>query len=207
MTSEQASISDTAEQVDANAGVSPYDLPGAWYVINTYSAYEKKVKTDLTTRLRTMHLEGRIYDIVIPVTEVVEYVQGKKRTVEQKTFPGYILIRMVMDDDTWFVVRNTYGVTGFVGANSTGGTKPVSLSRREVEKFLGTGKVEKAKKAAKVDIGFKVGDAVKVVTGPFADFEGFVESVDHEAGKLRVLVDIFGRETPVELQVDQVLAG
>lgn len=186
--------------------VSPYDRRGDWYVINSYSGYEKKVKADLETRIKTMHLQDKIFEIVIPTDDVVEYERGKKRTVTRKTWPGYVLIRMYLDNETWGVVRNTTGVSGFVGGNSSGGTRPIYLSRREVEKILGGGSATVREEApAKVEIGFDVGDAVKVVTGPFADFDGVVEQVDAGAGKLKVLVDIFGRETPIELTVDQVV--
>ena len=181
---------------------SPYDLPGAWYVIHSYSGYEKKVKANLENRVKSMHLEDKIFDVVIPMDDVVEYKNGKKVTVARKKFPGYVLVRMYMDDDSWYSVRNTPNVTGFVGP----GPKPGPLSRREVERILG---VEKEEGAKKVKPTFKpaweVGETIRVVEGPFADFNGVIEDINVDQSRVRVLVDIFGRETPVELSFDQII--
>lgn len=190
-----------AEAVDERPA-SPYDLPGGWYVVHSYSGYENKVKANLENRVRSMHLEDKIFDVVIPMEDVVEYKNGKKVTVARKKFPGYILVRMYMDDDSWYAVRNTPNVTGFVGS----GTKPSPLSRREVERILGVEKEEGAKKEKPI---FKplweVGETVRVVEGPFADFNGSIEDINVDQSKVRVLVDIFGRETPVELNFDQII--
>ena len=180
---------------------SPYDLPGSWYVIHSYSGYENKVKANLETRIRSMHLEDKVFDAVIPLEEVVEFKAGRKVTVQRKKFPGYILVRLYMDDDSWFVVRNTPGVTGFVGNAS----KPTPLSRREVERILGVRKAEEEKKEPKLKVAWDVGETVRVVEGPFADFNGVIEDINVDQSKVRVLVDIFGRETPVELNFDQIL--
>ena len=182
--------------------LSPYDLPGAWYVVHSYSGYEKKVKANLETRVKSMHLEDKVFDVTIPMEDVVEYKGGKKVTVERKKFPGYVLVRMYMDDDSWYAVRNTPNVTGFVGS----GTKPSPLSRREVEHILGVAKEEGTKKSKPTfKPAWEVGETVRVVEGPFADFNGLIEDINVDQSKVRVLVDIFGRETPVELNFDQII--
>ena len=178
---------------------SPFDLPGAWYVIHSYSGYENKVKANLTTRITSMHMEDSIFDVVIPMEDVIEIKSGRKVTVPRKQFPGYLLVRMYLDDDSWGVVRNTPGVTGFVGS----GTKPTPLSRREVERILGVRKDEE-KKAPRFKPDWEVGETVRVIEGPFADFNGVIEDINLDQSKVRVLVDIFGRETPVELNFEQI---
>jgi transcriptional antiterminator NusG len=178
---------------------SPFDLPGSWFVIHSYSGYENKVKANLTTRITSMHMEDAIFDVVIPMEDVVEIKSGRKVTVARKQFPGYLLVRMYLDDDSWGVVRNTPGVTGFVGS----GTKPTPLSRREVERILGVRKDEE-KKAPRFKPDWEVGETVRVTEGPFADFNGVIEDINLDQSKVRVLVDIFGRETPVELNFEQI---
>ncbi len=148
-----------------------------------------------------MHLEDKVFDVVIPLEEVVEFKGGKKVNVLRKKFPGYILVRLFMDDDTWYAVRNTPGVTGFVGS----GSKPTPLSRREVERILGVRKDEEEKKEPRFKPAWEVGETVRVVEGPFADFNGVIEDINVDQSKVTVLVDIFGRETPVELNFDQIL--
>ena len=180
---------------------SPYDLPGGWYVIHSYSGYENKVKANLETRVKSMHLEEKVFDVVIPIEDVVEFKNGKKVNVQRKKFPGYILARLYMDDDSWYAVRNTPGVTGFVGS----GTTPTPLSRREVERILGVRKEDEEKEAPRLQVAWDVGETVRVVEGPFADFNGVIEEINIDQSKVRVLVDIFGRETPVELSFHQVI--
>ncbi len=180
---------------------SPYDLPGGWYVIHSYSGYENKVKANLETRIKSMHLEDKVFDVEIPMEEVVEFKAGRKVNVMRKKFPGYILVRLYMDDDSWYAVRNTPGVTGFVGS----GSKPTPLSRREVERILGVRKDDEEKKEPRFKPAWEVGETVRVVEGPFADFNGVIEDINVDQSKVRVLVDIFGRETPVELNFDQIL--
>jgi transcriptional antiterminator NusG len=175
--------------------VSPYDLPGDWYVVHSYSGYENKVKANLESRARSMHIEDRIFEVVIPMEDVVEFKGGRKVTVPKKVFPGYLLVRMYLDDASWYAVRNTPGVTGFVGS----GVKPTPLSRREVERFLGVQEVEAKKKAPRFKPAWEIGETVRVVTGPFADFNGVIEDMDVDQQKVTVLVNIFGRDTPVEL--------
>lgn len=171
-----------------------------WYVIHTYSGYENKVKADLEHRIETFGLENSVVDIQIPTEEVTELKEGGKReTKESKVFPGYVLVRMEVDDNSWAVVRNTPGVTGFVGLDG----KPTPLSREEFNKIMRrTSKRSVASKRTSTSI--EVGQAVRVVSGPLADFDGQVSEVLAESGKIKVMLTIFGRETPVELTVDQV---
>jgi transcription termination/antitermination protein NusG len=182
---------------------SPYDRPGGWFVVHTYAGYENKVKQNLASRVRSMNVEERIFEVVIPMEDVIEFKGGRKVVVQKKVFPGYLLVRMGLDDDAWYVVRNTPGVTGFVGS----GAKPTPLSRKEVEDILGTGvKEEGAPAPTKVRprLEYEVGEQVRVVTGPFADFNGLISEIDVDRSKLKVLVNIFGRETPVELEFGDV---
>ena len=157
--------------------------------MHSYSGYENKVKANLETRVKSMHLETKVFDVVIPMEEVVEFKAGHKVNVMSKKFPGYILVRLYMDDDTWYAVRNTPGVTGFVGSGST----PTPLSRREVERILGVRKDEETKKEPRFKPAWEVGETVRVVIGPFADFNGVIEDINMDQSKVRVLVDIFGR--------------
>jgi transcriptional antiterminator NusG len=191
----------TAPEEAEQKPLSPYDLPGGWYVIHSYSGYEKKVKANLESRVKSMHLEDKIFEVVIPMEDVVEYKAGKKVTVERKKFPGYVLVRMYLDDDSWYAVRNTPSVTGFVGSQ----TKPTPLSRREVERILGVEKEEGKKEKPTFKPAWEVGETIRVVQGPFADFNGVIEDINVDQSKVRVLVDIFGRETPVELGFDQIV--
>jgi transcription termination/antitermination protein NusG len=183
----------------------PWTRPGAWYVVHTQSGYEKKVTANLTARIQSMNMEEKIYEIVIPMEEVDEFKNGRKQTVQKKVFPGYLLVRCQMDDDSWYCIRNTPGVTGFVG-QSKHGQKPTPLSRREVQTFLaakgdGTGGMPTRKKP-KLD--YEVGESVRVKEGPFADFAGTVAEINADHMKLKVLVNIFGRETLVEMDFSQV---
>ena len=200
----EAVVEETEVEVEAPEAVpagpsSPYDLPGGWYVIHSYSGYENKVKANLGTRIKSMHMEDSIFDVVIPMEDVVEIKAGRKVTVPKKQFPGYLLVRMYLDDDSWSAVRNTPGVTGFVGSAN----KPTPLSRREVERILGVRKDEE-KKTPRFKPDWEVGETVRVIDGPFADFNGVIEDINLDQSKVRVLVDIFGRETPVELNFEQI---
>lgn len=180
---------------------SPYDRPGSWYVIHSYAGFENKVKSNLETRIASMNMEERIFEVVVPMEDVVEFKSGKRSVVSKKVFPGYILVRAFMDDETWSVIRNTPGVTGFVGP----ATKPVPLSRQEVEGIL---QVREDKgvglRKSKPRVEHRVGDTVRVREGPFADFSGEIAEINEDQMKLKVLVNIFGRETPVELEFGQV---
>jgi transcriptional antiterminator NusG len=180
---------------------SPYDRPGQWFVVHTYAGYENKVKSNLESRIQSMNMEDRIYEVVIPMEDVVELKNNKRVVVQKKVFPGYLLVRMELDDDSWFVVRNTSGVTGFVGL----GAKPTPLSRKDVETFLGVQPegVESTKKS-RPRVEWQVGESVRVKEGPFADFSGTISEIDEDRLKVKVLVNIFGRETPVELEFNQI---
>ena len=182
---------------------SPFDRSGRWYVVHTYAGYENKVKSNLASRVRSMTVEDRIFEVVIPMEDVIEFKNGRKVVVQKKVFPGYLLVRMALDDHAWYVVRNTPGVTGFVGS----GAKPTPLSRREVEDILGTGVKEEGpqgEKKVRPRLEYETGEQVRVVTGPFADFNGVISEIDVDRSKLKVLVNIFGRETPIELEFGDV---
>ena len=192
-----------AEEAAGPREPSPYDRPGEWFVVHTYAGYENKVKSNLASRVRSMNMEERFFEVVIPMEDVIEFKAGRKTVVPKKVFPGYLLVRMYLDDDSWRVVRDTPGVTGFVG----GGAKPTPLSRKEVEAILGVEKEEGVAgegKKARPRLEFDVGEQVRVVTGPFADFNGAISEINVDQSKLKVLVNIFGRETPVELEFGQV---
>lgn len=181
---------------------SPYDRPGKWYVVHTQSGYEKKVQQNLQARTQSMNMEERIHEVVIPMEDVVEFKNGKKVVVQKKVFPGYLLVRCRLDDDSWYVIRNTPGVTGFVGQ----GAKPSPLRRRDVENFLmvKTDDAESAAKRGKPKHGYELNETVRVREGPFADFSGAIIEINEDHLKVKVLVNIFGRETPVELEFSQV---
>jgi transcription termination/antitermination protein NusG len=185
---------------EAPATHDPFGGPGDWYVIHTYAGYENKVKTNLETRIHTMQMEDKIFDVHIPMEDVMEIKGGKKQVVQKKVFPGYLLVKMLYDDDSWACVRNTPGVTGFVSSGT--GQRPTPLSRREVEKILAV-KEEEAKKPM-FRLEFEEGDVVRIISGPFADFNGTISDINVDQSKLRVMVNIFDRETPVELGFDQV---
>jgi transcription termination/antitermination protein NusG len=191
------------DELAAVAEPSPFDRSGRWYVVHTYAGYENKVKSNLASRVRSMAVEDRIFEVVIPMEDVIEFKNGRKVVVQKKVFPGYLLVRMDLDDHAWYVVRNTPGVTGFVGS----GAKPTPLSRKEVEDILGTGVTEvgpQAEKKVRPRLEYETGEQVRVVTGPFADFNGVISEIDVDRSKLKVLVNIFGRETPVELEFGDV---
>ncbi len=180
---------------------SPYDRPGQWYVVHTYAGYENKVKSNLENRIASMNMEDRIFEVVIPTEDVIEFKNGKRVVVSRKMFPGYLLVRCELDDDSWYVVRNTPGVTGFVGS----GAKPTPLSRKDVENFLQVpAEGIEAPKKTRPRLEYEVSETVRVREGPFADFTGTIAEINEDQLKLKVLVNIFGRETPVELEFSQV---
>jgi transcriptional antiterminator NusG len=174
--------------------------PGAddrrWYVIHTYSGYENKVKQNLEHRIDSMEMHNQIFRVIVPTEEEIEIKNGQRRTVNKKIYPGYVLVQMRLTDDSWYVVRNTPGVTSFVGH----GNKPTPLEDDEVKTILKQMEGE----APKVRVSYQKGQAVKIIDGPFTDFEGVVDAIDHERGRVRVLVSFFGREAPVELDFLQV---
>ena len=167
-----------------------------WYVVHTYSGYENKVKTNLEKRVDSMQMDDKIFRVIVPTESHVEYKDGKKKSQEKKIFPGYVLVEMVMQDDSWYVVRNTPGVTGFVGS----GTKPVPLSEPEIAGIM----KDMGIKDEQVKVDFEKDQRVKILEGPFENFEGVIEEIYPDKEKLKVLVSMFGRETPVELEFDQV---
>jgi len=180
---------------------SPFDRPGQWFVVHTQSGYEKKVKQNLEARISSMNMEDRIHEVVIPMEDVVEFKNGKKVVVQKKVFPGYLLVRCYLDDDSWYVVRNTPGVTGFVGQ----GAKPSPMRRKDVENFLQVKpEGDEAPKRGKPRLEYEQGETVRVKEGPFADFSGEIVEINEDQLKVKVLVNIFGRETPVELEFSQV---
>jgi transcription termination/antitermination protein NusG len=168
----------------------------AWYVVHCYSGYENKVRHNLEQRIETMGMKDKIFDIVVPTEEEIEVKEGKRRTVERRVFPGYILVNMIMTEESWYVVRNTPGVTGFVGMGNT----PTPLRPEEVSQIIKRMEAE----APRIKVTFKSGERVRIVDGPFNDFRGTVSEIDMERAKVRVMVNFFGRETPVELDFLQV---
>lgn len=170
-----------------------------WYVVHTYSGYENRVKANLEKRVETMGMQDKIFRVIVPEHEETEMKDGKKRTMMRKVFPGYVLVELIMTDDSWYVVRNTPGVTGFIGS-SGGGAKPTPLLPEEADRLLQ--QMGMTEKVYEMDI--TVGEVVEVLEGPFAHFQGRVEEIDTEKGKLKVTVDMFGRETKMELDFEQI---
>ncbi len=168
----------------------------SWYVVHCYSGYENKVRYNLEQRIETMGMKDKIFDVVIPTQEEIEVKDGKRRSVERHVFPGYVLVNMILSEESWYVVRNTPGVTGFVGM----GNQPTPLRPEEVQQILKRMEAE----APHVKVSFKVGERIRIVDGPFNDFRGIVDEIDMERSKVRVRVNFFGRETPVELDFLQV---
>lgn len=168
----------------------------AWYVVHSYSGYENKVKKNLEHRIESMNMQNKIFHVIVPTEEEIEIKEGHRRRTKKRVFPGYILVNMVLDEESWYVVRNTPGVTGFVSA----GTKPAPLRPDEADKIFQRMEAE----APRIKISFREGQSVRIIDGPFADFVGTVEELDLDKGKVTVLVSFFGRETPVELDFLQV---
>jgi len=190
-------ISDEASDEDAETDeVVEVDDGRQWFVIHSYSGYENKVKRNLEQRIESMDMQDEIFQVIVPTIEEMELHDGKRRTVSRRVFPGYILVQMIMSDDSWYVVRNTPGVTGFVGM----GNKPTPLSQEEVGKIM----QRIASDTPQIRASFTIGQQVRIVDGPFSDFVGSVDDVDENRSKLKVLVSFFGRETPVELDYLQV---
>lgn len=170
-----------------------------WYVVHTYSGYENKVKENLEARVETMGMQDKIFRVIVPEEEETDFKDGKKKTVMRKTFPGYVLVEVIMTDDSWYVVRNTPGVTGFIGS-SGGGAKPTPLLEEEVDFILKQMGVNERE----VDIDIEIGEFVEVLEGPFANMQGKVEEIDVSKQKIKVSVDMFGRETKMELDFNQI---
>jgi transcription termination/antitermination protein NusG len=196
--SDASSLSSPKKQqpADSYIGEEAMTSERSWYVVHCYSGYENKVRHNLEQRIDTMGMKDKIFDVVIPTQEEIEVKDGKRRTVERHVFPGYVLVNMVMTEESWYVVRNTPGVTGFVGM----GNQPTPLRPDEVSQILRRMEAE----APRVKVSFRVGERVRIVDGPFNDFRGTVSEIDMERSKVRVMVNFFGRETPVELDFLQV---
>ena len=167
-----------------------------WYVIHTYSGYEEAVAKNLKQRIESLGMEDKIFNVIVPKEKKIKIKNGKRKVVEEKIYPGYVLVEMIVTDDSWYVVRNTPNVTGFVGA----GTTPIPISEKEIENL----KKRMEVKEPQYKIEVKVGDLVRITDGPFKDFEGKVSEIDKERGKVKVLVNLFGRDTPVELDSLQI---
>ena len=194
-----AKVEEPATEVAAEAPeqrVAEPDDGREWYVVHCYSGYENKVRHNLEQRIETMDMKGKIFDVVVPTEEEMEVKEGKRRTVERRVFPGYILVQMIMDEDSWYVVRNTPGVTGFVGM----GNDPTPLRPEEVSQIVKRMEAD----APRIKVTYDVGQKVRIIDGPFNDFIGTVDDIDMDKAKVRVMVSFFGRETPVELDFLQV---
>lgn len=176
-----------------------YELEKNWYVVHTYSGYENKVKANLEKRVESMGMQDKIFRVIVPEEEETDIKNGKTKTTKKKVFPGYVLVEIIMTDDSWYVVRNTPGVTGFVGSAGSG-SKPTPLLPEEISVILKRMGVDEQR----VDVNFEVGDGVTVNEGPFAGFTGNIEEIDIDKGTLKVTVNMFGRETPVELEFSQI---
>ena len=170
------------------------DLEPRWYVVHTYSGYENKVKTDLEKVIKNRELEEYFFDIIVPMEEQIEIKDGKRKTNLKKVFPGYVLVKMIVTEKTWYIVRNTRGVTGFVGS----GTDPIPLTDEEIRNMG-------SEELTQVNVDYNVNDSVKVLVGPLKDFIGTVTEINKEKHKVKVSVSMFGRETPVELELSQVI--
>lgn len=168
-----------------------------WYAVHTYSGYEEAVARYLKQRVESLSMENKIFEVIVPTEKKIKVKSGRRTSVEEKIYPGYVLVRMVMSDDSWYVVRNTPRVTGFVGTDNT---KPTPLSEEEVQNLLS----RMGKEESKFNVDLKVGDLVKVTDGPFKDYDGKISEVDEERGRIKVMVPIFGRETAIELDSLQV---
>jgi transcriptional antiterminator NusG len=191
----ESPVSSRQQDDEDNGQITPSDTRN-WYVIHCYSGYENKVRHNLEQRIETMDMKEKIFDVVIPTQEEIEVKEGKRRTVERHVFPGYVLVNMILSEESWYVVRNTPGVTGFVGM----GNQPTALRPEEVSQILRRMEAE----APHIKVSFKIGERVRIVDGPFNDFRGTVSEIDQNRTKVRVMVNFFGRETPVELDFLQV---
>ena len=192
----QAEYSDPENLALESEETTP-EKKGDWYVVHTYSGYENKIKVDLTKRVESMNMQDKIFQVIIPEEQEVEYKGGKKKITTRRVFPGYVIVNMIMDDDSWYVVHHTPGVTGFVGS----GTKPIPLMDEEINKIL-TQMGLMGKKPRVINL--EVGENIRVNSGPFENFEGVVKEVLQDRGKVRVNISMFGRETPVELDYEQI---
>ena len=191
-----AGLGETEGETAVDTAADQDDDDRGWYVVHCYSGYEKKVRHNLEQRIETMGMKEKIFDVVVPTEEEIEVREGKRRTVERRVFPGYILVNMILSEESWYVVRNTPGVTGFVGM----GNQPIPLRPEEVAHIVKRMEAD----APRIKVTFRVSERVRIVDGPFNDFRGTVSEIDMERAKVRVMVNFFGRETPVELDFLQV---
>lgn len=194
---DQGEYSEIPVEGNPEAGVNTPEIKGEWYVVHTYSGYENKIKVDLTKRVESMNMQDKIFQIIIPEEQEVEYKGGKKKVTTKRVFPGYVIVNMIMSEDSWYVVHHTPGVTGFVGS----GTKPIPLQEAEINKIL-TQMGLMGKKPRIINL--EIGENVRVNSGPFENFEGVVKELMPDRGKVRVSISMFGRETPVELDYEQI---
>ena len=191
-----AGLGETEGETAVDTAADQDDDDRGWYVVHCYSGYEKKVRHNLEQRIETMGMKEKIFDVVVPTEEEIEVREGKRRTVERRVFPGYIRVNMILSEESWYVVRNTPGVTGFVGM----GNQPIPLRPEEVAHIVKRMEAD----APRIKVTFRVSERVRIVDGPFNDFRGTVSEIDMERAKVRVMVNFFGRETPVELDFLQV---
>lgn len=189
-------LEDEVEEIVEPESVEDVDDGRSWFVVHSYSGMENRVKQNLEHRIESMHISHKIFQVIVPTEEQIELKEGQRRVVEKRVFPGYILVQMVLDDESWYVVRNTPGVTGFVGVDN----RPTPLSPKEVDRIMR--RIEAEEPTVKVD--FKPGERVRVTEGPFSEFQGVVSDLDLERGKARILISMFGRETPVEVDFLQL---
>jgi transcriptional antiterminator NusG len=193
----QNEFSDVLSENNQETVALAEEKKGEWYVVHTYSGYENKIKVDLTKRVESMNMQDKIFQIIIPEEQEVEYKGGKKKVTTKRVFPGYVIVNMIMNEDSWYVVHHTPGVTGFVGS----GTKPIPLREAEINKILTQmGLMGKKPRIINIDIG----ESIRVNSGPFENFEGVVKELLLDRGKIRVNISMFGRETPVELDYEQI---
>lgn len=193
---EQDTLPEQVEETEQTTPAAETEERGEWFVVHSYSGFENKVKKNLEQRIETMGMQDKIYRVVVPTEEEVEIRDGQRRSSRKRVFPGYVLVHMVLDDESWYVVRNTPGVTGFVGM----GAKPTPLTEDEVDKILKRMEEE----TPTIKVSFRVGETIRIIEGPFADFMGVVDELYPDRGKVRLLVSFFGRETPVEMDFLQV---
>lgn len=193
----QDAATETVEEKTPESKSMEDDPRVKWYVIHTYSGYENKVKMNLERRIASLNMQDKIFKVLVPTEEEIEFKEGKRKTVQKKIYPGYVLVKMIMTDDSWYVVRNTSGVTGFVGP----GIKPIPLPEDEVKRIL---RLMGMEAPLKIKLDLCVGQTVRVIHGPFKEFHGVIEEVNPEKEKIRVLISFLGRETPVELDFGQV---
>ena len=200
---EENILQDEIETVDLNNDAEDTSINNddtSWYIVQTYSGHEKKVKANLEQRIKSMDMSSKIFQVIIPTQNEIEIREGQKKTITKNLFPGYVLVNMELDDSSWYVVRNTPAVTGFAGENLEEKAQPTPLDPNEIDKILS----QMEHKPTQIKVGFEVGDAVRVTSGPFSEFIGNVEAINTDKGLVKVMLSMFGRETPVELDFLQV---